>query len=127
MKISYGNIHYYPYLYGWGDGETTFVLPNYRGRVIQGGDTLKILSSGLPNITGSYTNDYNYYAVNVAGTSGAISATTKNVLYFRGDGGSAGNVGLHDLIIDASKSNSIYGSSQTVQSPAIQSIPQIKY
>lgn len=54
VKISYGNIHNYPYLYGWGDGVNTFVLPNYRGRVIQGGDMLAILAAGLPDVTGRY-------------------------------------------------------------------------
>ena len=36
-SISYGNINNFPFLYGKGDGTSTFVLPDYRGRFIMGG------------------------------------------------------------------------------------------
>lgn len=42
--------------------------------------------------------------------------------YGRGGGGTAYYIGLQ-----ANRSNSIYGSSNTVQPPALQLIPQIKY
>ena len=44
-----------PWKYGQGNGSTTMVLPDYRNRVIQGGDTAKTLSAGVPNIKGQFT------------------------------------------------------------------------
>ena len=43
--------------FGTGDGSTTFALPDYRGRVLQGGDGAAVVAAGLPNITAvSYTH-----------------------------------------------------------------------
>lgn len=119
VKISYGNIHNYPYLYGWGDGETTFVLPDYRARVIQGGDYLKILPAGLPNITGYMT---------ATGTS-CISAGYDAFYRYAGVGyitswSSGSGIALG---FDASRSCAIYGASTTVQPPAISLIKQIRF
>ena len=51
-----------PWKYGTGNGSTTMVLPDYRNRVIQGGDSVQTFAAGLPNITGTFkacemTND----------------------------------------------------------------------
>ena len=125
VKISYGNIHNYPYLYGWGDGETTFVLPDYRARVIQGGDITAVLSAGLPNIIGNIleiTGTKN--AVNES--NGAFKTTRAPVIGLK-----ASDIGLYayqrNENFDASRSNAIYGASTTVQPPAIVLIPQIRY
>lgn len=109
-----------PWLFGQGDGETTFVLPDYRNIFIEGGDTPNKIEAGLPNITGvangilqgvPYSYSGAFYNIS---TGAAIQSTaTENV-----------NRGIG---IDASKSNSIYGASNTVQPPAIVLIPQIKY
>ena len=121
VKISYGNIHNYPYLYGWGDGETTFVLPDYRARVIQGGDTAKVKAAGLPNITGWFAD------VSLTGPSW----TAEGAFYTGTDYGNAttgtgaeGYVG--GMSFAASKSSAIYGVSETVQPPAIRLILQAK-
>ena len=121
-----------PWKYGVGDGSTTMVLPDYRGRVIQGGDTTALLKPGLPNITGWMHGD----TFNANGTPaaiywnsyGAISTGVVNV---------SNNVASHqnatayavasDIVFNAANSNSIYGASETVQGPALSLIPQLRY
>ena len=129
VKISYGNIHNYPYLYGWGDGVNTFVLPDYRARVIQGGDCTKNIAAGLPNITGNISNNSGYglldnraiYQYITNGAFGKIQ-TNKTIHYQSANTSAACN-----LEFDASRSNPIYGKSTTVQPSALQLIPQIKF
>ncbi len=116
VKISYGNIHNYPYMYGIGDGTSTFVLPDYRGRFIQGGDNSSVIAAGLPNITGSFGNIY-YQNATGAFTKGAGSQY-----------GHADAMYVDSIIqFSASNSNAIYGASTTVQPPALALIPQIKF
>lgn len=89
-----------------------------RGRVLQGaksGQTLgSTLEAGLPNITGEVTNYGN-------GTGSDISYS--GAMYARANGslvGESEDTQGNSIIygIDASKSNSIYGNSTTVQPPA---------
>lgn len=113
-----------PYKYGNGNGSTTMTLPDYRNRVIQGGDSTAILSPSLPNITGEATG---YYAHDSGiSASGALSESANyratNPLTDQSNTLESGNVKL-----DASKANAIYGASDTVQPPAIVLIPQIRY
>lgn len=117
VKISYGNIHNYPYLYGWGDGETTFILPDYRGRFIVGGDNIATIEAGLPNLTGTFSA-YSYSA----DTSGIVSATATDRVISFGGSGTWGS-----FTISANRGNNIYGASTTVQPPSIALLPQIKY
>ena len=114
-----------PWKYGRGNGSTTMVLPDYRNRFIQGGDTTSVKNAGLPNITGSARLGVGN-RIGILDYSNALqgegSATVVNGI----SGNNAG--GRNDrLILDASKSNNIYGSSNTVQPPAISLIPQIHY
>lgn len=122
VKISYGNIHNYPYLYGWGDGVNTFVLPDYRARVIQGGDTLSIISAGLPDIAGEITGNRGGWLDDTAQGYGAIKLIKGGSEYQVAGGNPRWN-----LQFKASYSNKIYGNSETVQQPALQLIPQIKF
>ena len=123
VKISYGNIHNYPYLYGWGDGETTFVLPDYRARVIQGGEQLLIKAPGLPNIEGSFKE-----AAQRIYLDGEYTGALQAMGYFRStQQGSNNGSSEGGFIFDASLSNKIYGASNTVQPPALQLIPQIMF
>ena len=119
VKISYGNIHNYPYLYGWGDGKTTFVLPNYRARVIQGGDLLSIFSAALP------AHKHQLYIMQETGTG----APPSDQRFITSNGQSATlNSGYMNFNSYAGETdNKIYGASTTVQPPAIQLIPQIRY
>ncbi len=124
VKISYGNIHNYPYLYGWGDGETTFVLPDYRARVIQGGDTPSVIAPGLPNISGSTRISTLSVALGCYWPEGVFYAKGNNNL---GVPNANQTEPVSDLGFSASLSSNIYGASDTVQPPALSLIPQIKY
>ena len=126
VKISYGNIHNYPYLYGWGDGETTFVLPNYRGRVIQGGDITAVVAPGVPNITGK--------AWSFCGTAGNGLDAAEGAFFLSHQStsdvasGQTGSASAYDALnINAAACNSIFGKSDTVQVATLQLIAQIKY
>ena len=115
--------------YGSGNGSTTFNLPNLNNRFIQGSDTAgTVKSAGLPNITGMFQahtgNLCAYIHMNMEGA-------------FQNDGnpfacdGNASKGGYADrtrqIYFDASKSNSIYGNSTTVQPPALTMRYIIKY
>lgn len=104
-----------PWKYGRGNGSTTMVLPDYRNRFIQGGDTPAVIAAGLPNITGTMPFDFE----NVTGAF----VIEKQIV--NGSGADSGRDML--LHLDASKSNPIYGRSDTVQPPAISLMPQIRY
>lgn len=109
-----------PWKFGVGDGNTTMILPNYLNRVLQGGDSPAVLAAGLPNITGQY------YAV-VGGKITVNGAFTGSWTDSSGQTSGGGGYNRVHLVVDASKSNAIYGASKTVQPPAIVLIPQIKY
>lgn len=118
-------------LFGKGDGNSTFVLPDYRERMMQytEGSIGAKRNAGLPNITGQI---------------GKVWAEVCTLPTNRGYGGafrpgeavanqdipsisvSSGTTATHDNF-NASWSNSIYGSSNTVQPPAINVIPIIRY
>lgn len=108
--------------FGAGDGSTTFTLPNLDGRFLQGTtDTSQVgqyLEAGLPNITGQSNISKAWYGIATSG-SFYITETTE------GPGGGAPNNGLN-FYHDASRSSSIYGSSSSVQPPAVQLLPCIK-
>lgn len=109
-----------PWKFGVGDGNTTMILPNYLNRVLQGGDSPAVLAAGLPNITGQY------YAV-IGGGITVNGAFTGSWVDSSGQTSGGGGYNRVHLVVDASKSNAIYGASNTVQPPAIVLIPQIKY
>ena len=99
---------------------------------MQGGDSLKAASAGLPNIVGKIKNNNDGYAVNAAG--GLYAAFENNGCFtFDNAAGisiTAGTTGanvLTSINFNAAQCNPIYGNSDTVQPPAIQLIPQIKF
>ena len=107
-----------PWKYGVGDGSTTMVLPDYRNRVIQGGDLLSVLAAGLPNITGKSEGCYR------------VNEYSDGAFYYVRESNSSlsGDTLLMQIFgFDASRSNPIYGASTTVQPPALQLMPQIRY
>lgn len=109
-----------PWKFGVGDKKTTMILPNYLNRVLQGGDSPAVLAAGLPNITGQY------YAV-VGGNITVNGAFNGSWTDSSGQTSGGGGYNRVHLSFNASKSNAIYGASNTVQPPAIVLIPQIKY
>ncbi|WP_081454035.1 phage tail protein [Sutterella wadsworthensis] len=107
--------------HGSGDGSTTFNLPNLANRFVEGttsiGSVGTFKSAGLPNITGG---------INVARGWGGIADT--GALYRRGEtqapgGGAANGINLY---LNASKLSSVYGSSSSVQPPAVALLPCVK-
>lgn len=108
-------------IYGAGNGSTTFGLPNLNGRFLEGTTSTSEVgtykSAGLPNITGG---------INVARGWGGIADT--GALYRRGEtqapgGGAANGINLY---LNASKLSSVYGSSSSVQPPAVALLPCVK-
>ena len=103
---------------GEGDGITTFNLPDFRNKTMWGanGNLNSTIQAGLPNIeaqissigisTGTYPEASGALVINYQ--SNAYTGSTKY----------AGNA-ITAINIDASKSNLIYGNSQTVQPPAV--------
>ena len=101
---------------GDGDGSTTFNIPDFRNKTIWGanGNLNATLSAGLPNITGTFSKIYSF--ADQRYVSGCFTKTD----YGAGNGPqSSNNAGAMSVNMDASKSNSIYGKSTTVQPPAI--------
>lgn len=117
-----------PQLFGTGDGSTTFRVPNFIDRVLQGGSTVSSKSAGLPEITGiisGISSNQGGNAGNVT-VSGAFSSTGIYGGYVTNSNSTNSSACLK-ISMNASNSNMIYGTSETVQPPAIVLIPQIKY
>lgn len=114
--------------YGTGDGSTTFNLPNLVDKFVEGGSTSgTVKSAGLPNISGSTSWGVNGIVGTYSGQSWAYSRSD-GALSVSKEGKAFGCIGASGadsassnvaVAIDASKSNSIYGASTTVQPPAI--------
>lgn len=122
--------------YVYNAAQDKLTLPNVVGRVLMGGETVKSVEAGLPNITGRlgepliYHTDNKIYggdgANEYTSPSGAFEKTSSSTRHVDGDNGGyyMQNQGIN---FDASKSNPIYGASATVQPPAIALVAQIKY
>ena len=107
--------------YGAGDGSTTFNLPNTVARFLEGGaDAGTYYSAGLPNITGHFSAALEW---SQSIYNGAFRRDNQN-----GNGPEGSEWSNSQLIsFNASRSNSIYGASTTVQPPAMTVIYCIKY
>ena len=115
--------------YVYGRAADTLTLPNAVGRVLQGGETVKSVEAGLPNITGHFTirgPSETGLLLADASVDGAIRNT---IAQSANKVGSSGGWRAYssDYSLDASRSTPIYGRSDTVQPPALTMIPQIKY
>ena len=111
--------------WGAGDGSTTFNLPNSIGRFAEGASTSgSYKSAGLPNITGQtiigthddWVQSGAFELVYPGSITGVYTPTTLSLK-------------MIDCRLDfnASKSNSIYGASTTVQPPSFTTLYIIKY
>ena len=113
-------------LWGSGDGSTTFNLPDFNDRFIEGTtDTTKVgkkLEAGLPNITGQYTNTARNHSLSWSGCVALLKDNRAISFGYTAYNGTGTTVS-----IDASKSSAIYKStSATVQPPANQVLIIIK-
>lgn len=119
-----------PWKYGIGDGSTTMVLPDYRGRTIWGGDSAGVLQAGLPN----HYHAFGYHNNNNTGRFLSTGGTCKNyplpkgctAAYWNGSNG-GGNSGQSTQDLNLITSTEVLDNNNSVQPPAIQLIPQIKY
>lgn len=92
---------------------------------MKGGDNLSILQAGIPNITGEVRIPSARTSGNGLAGTGAFSKSNFQGTAFCEYGGSGQGDWRGEF--DASLSNAIYGTSDTVQPPALQLISQIKY
>lgn len=99
--------------YGTATDTSKFKLPDLRDKFVQGanGNLGTSKDAGLPNITGKFYHDTNAKA----GLSGAFTYEGTGRQNLMND--SPTNSGL--ITFDASKSNAIYGNSDTVQPPSV--------
>ena len=90
---------------------------------------MKTLSAGAPNITGEITqNDSETEPLSLADsvtTKGALSVT--KITNTTGGADLQQGSNIKSIVFNASKSNAIYGSSNTIQPPALILLPQIRY
>ena len=103
-------------LFGAGDGSTTFTVTDIRGNFISiANSNSKVgvfTQAGIPNITGSI-DPWSHHSSASIGTrngSGSLYSTGSGRIMSRGETGT-GTLGIG---FDASRSNSIYGKSNTV-------------
>ena len=98
--------------YGAGDGSTTFGLPDARNRALWGASNFGYLNAGLPDIYG-YLGD----------VVSSISSGASGAFNWWNTGAITGTRDLNQPLMAsdfyASRSNPIYGASNTVQPPAI--------
>lgn len=110
--------------YVYDSAQDKLTLPNAVGRVLQGGETVKSLGAGLPNLKGKVLEGY-------AGSFYAGKQTPpfifENTSSFKGKLQPLEGNNSSSILFDASKANPIYGNSETVQPPALSLIAQIKY
>ena len=74
------------------------------------------MGAGLPNIQGTLTGSASQVVPPTGSESGALYTSTKTVTQYISLGGSSASRKGGIVSFDASKSNSIYGNSDTVQS-----------
>ena len=89
---------------------------------MQGGDNIGVLNAALPDIAGGF---------GISGCSDAAGGYGTGAFSFELGGTAKGTTtaGAGDVRVSfsAAKSNSVYGASTTVQPPALQLVPQIKF
>ena len=118
----------FPGLFGRGNGTTTMVVPNWTDRMLQfASDNVgQGISAGLPNITGTFShlsaNGYANMAEKAYSGAFSVGPTKRGCMADQAEGNN--EKGTH---FNASKSNPIYGRSNTVQPAAIKLIPIIRY
>ena len=113
--------------FGEGDGETTFNLPDLMNRFAQGSLTPgQKVEAGLPNATGGFTG----FAARKEGSSelgmsGMFHSGHSSNIIADPAAGTGWFVNC-SIETDLSRSNAIYGASNTVQPPALTLLPCIK-
>ena len=108
---------------GAGDGSTTFTLPNLHRKFAEFTTTMSevgnSVSAGLPNISGQIPNIIGRFGTRSMQCEGAFYEDTKGPFNSYGSASTG-------VAFSASRSNSAYGASSTVQPPAVRFLPLIK-
>ena len=114
--------------YGDSNNET-LLLPDFEGLFIENSasDTLDAVSAGLPNITGEINLLINPSQMVLMSDPKGAFATKNEENYNITQSSATQRQGNKTLVLNASRSSSIYGNSTTVQPPAVKLIPIIKY
>lgn len=119
------------YLFQYNSTNDVMTLPDLRDMTVWGGSSVDKKEAGLPNIKGSLVSWYggsNPGYLFIAGSRGAVSVDNIGTVMGAPQKVNTGSASGDTANIDASTYNSIYSDSiNTVQPPAIQLIPQIKY
>lgn len=102
--------------FGNGDGNNTFNVPDLRDMFLEGANENlgKRIEAGLPNIDGTL-----YFDIGTSGVKGYGALSDTYYTTTSGYIGTPGQAKMALLKINANKSNSIYGKSNTVQPPAV--------
>lgn len=113
--------------FGFGNGSTTFTLPNLSGRFIEGttstGSVGNTYSAGLPNITGQINKLPTPWNGLLYEQNGALKPVNVGDTAYSGHA----NGSNYRLELDASGANEIFGNSTTVQPPSMALLPCIKF
>lgn len=102
----------YGITYGEGNGSTTFNLPDFRNRVIWGGEDYGYIEAGLPNITATLDLSRAFF-------SGATGSFTVGSRWTKAETDAHEYISYNRATFDASRSSGIYSNSATVQPPAV--------
>lgn len=113
-----GNVPFY----SKGDGTTTFRVPSLKCWV-KGANGIEevgsYLSAGLPNIIANYDDNIGYANADMIGWHGAVYLGNLAISLITSNRNDDGKKYCHNWKFDASKSNPIYGNSDTVQPKSI--------
>lgn len=91
-------------------------VPDYRNRFLEGSSVSgTVIDAGLPNITGTLNVSWR----NNGTANGATGAFIDKPYYGADWSSGSGSIHMHEYTLNASRSNSIYGRSTTVQPPAV--------
>ena len=105
--------------FGNGDGVTTFNVPNMIGRHAKGSLNVgEYIEPGLPNITGTFTAK--------AASGNAPAGAFYGIGNMRGGSSDSSAPNYEEFGYNASQSNPIYGTSDTVDVAAVGLLPCIK-
>lgn len=119
-------------LYMYNVTSDVMTLPNYVGRVMQGGNDVVSVNAGLPEIHGFWAgpvavDEKKFFWATDAFSKSSIAPSYTSISW-GSHNTNPNNVLMHSNVhFYASSSNTIYGASSTVQPPAITLIPQIRY
>lgn len=113
--------------FGAGNGSTTFNLPDFRNKTLWGANEnlMKVIAAGLPNIKGSCIPGAPGRYISMSDFTGVFSYVYSHLS--TGDGSGAHPSDISGIDFNASRYNSVYGNSTTVQPPAIAVNIFIKY